>query len=117
MTTDEQPESRRIDLRDHQIKQLVEKLRPPVEIRKELDVGYSFDGKQLILFEIRPAWKNPEIIQELPFAKGRYIKSKGIWKIYWMRASGWYPYKPHEVKDVKKFFDIVKEDAYGCFFG
>jgi|SRR5688572_23879251 len=117
MQAKEQPVSKFIDLRDHQIKQLVEKLRPSVEIRKDLDIGYSFDGKDLILFEIRPKWNDRRVLIELPFAKGWYIKSKGIWKIYWKRANGWYPYDPHEVSNVKKFFDMVVEDKHGCFFG
>ncbi len=104
---------------DAKIKKLVESMRPPVHIRNELDIGYSFQNNTLELFEIRPRWdKKDELIQS-PFAKTKLIKSQGIWKIYWMRASGkWERYGPNsEVKDVSDFFEIVKEDKHTCFFG
>ena len=39
------------------IKSFVEALRPEdLEIRKELDYGYSYDSKIAEIFEIRPHW-------------------------------------------------------------
>lgn len=55
-----------------QLRSFVETLRSSdEEIRKQLDVGYSWDGQTALLFEIRPQWndstKQPEStnLQEL----------------------------------------------------
>lgn len=102
-----------------QIKKLVESIRPPVELRDELDIGYDFQQNTLELFEIRPKWDNKDEIIHSPIAKSRFIKVHGIWKVYWMRANGrWESYQPHpEVKSIDGFFALIQEDKYGCFFG
>ena len=59
-----------IDINESTIKKYVESLRPKdKEIRKQLDFGYSYDGKVAILHEIRPFWNNPKEIQNIEFAK------------------------------------------------
>ena len=41
-----------------QIKAFIEKLRPDdLEVRKKLDIGYTFVKQSLIVSEIRPGWK------------------------------------------------------------
>lgn len=54
-----------------------------------------------------------------PVVKARYIKSRKIWKLYWLRASGkWEAYEPQrEIKETDKMLKIIGEDAYGCFWG
>lgn len=37
----------------------LERTRPPVHIRNELDIGYRIDNHSVELFEIRPAFQNP----------------------------------------------------------
>jgi len=108
-----------IDFHEAIIKQKVEEMRPPVHIREELDIGYTFEKNTVELFEIRPRWDKRDEQIHSKFAKSRFIKSQGIWKIYWMRASGkWELYEPFpEVKDVGEFFAVVKEDKHSCFFG
>jgi hypothetical protein len=93
--------------------------RPPEHIRKDLDLGYriDMDNQQVIIFEIRPAYKNPSEIRELDFAKATFVKSRDLWRIYWKRASGWYPYTPEEMKTLKDFVKEVEEDPLGCFKG
>ena len=101
------------------IQQFIQEKRPPEEIRDKLDLGYSFENQVLIIFEIRPNWMNKKEKIQSPFAKSRFIKSRGIWKIYWRRASGkWELYAPNpEVKNISKVLQIIDEDAYGCFKG
>lgn len=108
-----------INLIEASIKKMIEEMRPPAHIRDDLDIGYSFQNNTLELFEIRPIWDNMKEKIQSPFSKTKYIKSKGIWRIYWMRASGkWELYEPDpEVKDISDFFVIVKEDKHACFFG
>ncbi|WP_246000875.1 DUF3024 domain-containing protein [Pontibacter diazotrophicus] len=104
---------------DRQMKKFLEKRRPVEEIRSQLDIGYTFQDNTVEIFEIRPQWDDKKVIRHHPIAKARYIMSKGIWKVYWMRASlKWASYEPHpEVKEIEQFIKLVDEDAFGCFFG
>ena len=109
-----------IDINESTIKKYVESLRPEnLEIRKQVDIGYSYDGKIVILFEIRPAWNNPEKMQQINFAKIRHYKSRKEWNLYWMRASGkWELYEPFpESSHLGKIIEIIKENKHGCFYG
>ena len=109
-----------IDINEATVKAFVEKLRPEdPEIRKQLDFGYSYDGKRFKLFEIRPVWTRPDEIQHLEFAKMRYYKSRSEWNLYWMRASGkWEAYEPYfSSSSLSEMLDIINEDEFGCFFG
>ena len=113
-------EGKKIDINDGKLKLFIEKLRPQdLEIRKEVDMGYSWDGRTAILFEIRPQWNKPENILQHEFAKIRYYKSRVEWNLYWMRASGkWEAYGPYPVAThLRKLLEIIKADNYGCFFG
>ena len=102
------------------INKYVESLRSDnLEIRKKLDFGFSYDGSVVILYEIRPVWNDTEKIQHIEFAKIRYFKSKQLWNLYWMRASGkWELYEPFpESTHLEQILDIIKEDTHYCFFG
>ena len=93
--------------------------RPPVHIRNELDIGYRHENQSIELFEIRPAYKDPSVIIEHSIAKATYVKQKGIWRIYWMRADQkWHRYEPvPEVGDLEEFLSVIEGDHYGCFYG
>lgn len=58
--------------------------RPPPEIRSKLGIGWRLEDQSLFIFEIRPVWNNPSEYKEYPFAKASFVKSQGIWKIYWL---------------------------------
>ncbi|MHA7056779.1 DUF3024 domain-containing protein [Aquimarina sp. M1] len=108
-----------IDFTEQQIKTFVESKRPIEEIRDQLDIGYSYDGRSAEILEIRPQWDDPSIIHKYPIAKATYTKSQKIWKIYWKRASGkWQSYEPQsEVTTIQDFLSIIEEDTHGCFWG
>ena len=93
--------------------------RPPAHIRAELDLGFRITGQSLELFDIRPNWRNPNEINELPFAKTTYVKKSNSWKIFWMRQDlKWHRYAPDpEVPRLEDFFAVVAEDANACFRG
>lgn len=99
--------------------QYVEKRRPPPHIRPELDIAYRISGQSVEVFEVRPVWKQPDEIGEHPVAKATYVKTQGIWKVYWMRADlKWHGYQPHpQVKHIEEFLALVDHDQYGCFWG
>ncbi len=109
-----------MNINEATIKNFVNSLRPKeLEIRNQLDYGYSYDGKVAILFEIRPVWNNPDKIQHLEFAKLRFIKTRNVWELYWMRGSGkWQRYAPFPKSALlDELISAIKEDSYGCFFG
>ncbi len=56
---------------------------------------------------------------EHPVAKATYVKTQGIWKVYWQRADlKWHGYEPDpEVETLQEFLAIVDRDEYACFFG
>jgi hypothetical protein len=104
---------------EKEIQAFIEEKRPPVEIRDKVDLDYSLDGLILDIFEIRPFWRDANQKIHSPIARAKFVKSRNIWKIYWMRASGkWELYEPApEVGALNDFFTIIKEDRHGCFWG
>ncbi|UNY97759.1 DUF3024 domain-containing protein [Zhouia spongiae] len=109
-----------LDINESTIKRFVASIRPEdLKIRKQLDYGYTYDGKTAILYAIRPVWNNPNEIQNIEFAKIRFYKSRKEWNLYWMRANGnWEIYEPFpKSSHLEKLIDVVKEDKHGCFFG
>jgi hypothetical protein len=97
----------------------VERHRPAPHIRHELDIGYRIAGQSVEIFEVRPAWKRPQEKIERPVAKATFVRSQGIWKIYWQRADlKWHSYeKVSAVSDLGAFVSAVEKDPYGCFWG
>ena len=109
----------REDILERQIKDFIERKRPPLEIRNKIDIGYSYKNNSLELFEIRPQWNDEKIIRQHRIAKAKYIKTKKIWKIYWLPSNlKWLAYKTNtEVKLISEVLSIIDEDAHGCFWG
>lgn len=97
----------------------LQKHRPPPHVRPELDLGYRIIGQSVELFEIRPRWDKPSEKRQYPFAKATYVRSTGIWKVYWQQADlKWHAYDPApQVGSLEKFLEIVAEDKHACFFG
>jgi hypothetical protein len=98
----------------------VESKRPPTHIRPELDFGFRLTGQSLEIFEVRPAWRGkPGETIENPVVKTTFVKSQGIWKIYWQRADlKWHRYGPNESADtLEGVLAVVERDEYGCFYG
>ena len=97
----------------------MERIRPPQNIQSKLDICYKIDNQSIILFEIRPAFRNPLQFIEIPFAKVTYVKTENIWKVYWMRSNKkWIQYEPRpRVKNLKAFIKLVDDDEYHCFKG
>lgn len=108
------------DLNESLVNDYIESIRPKdKEIRKQVDLGYSYDGKIFKLFEIRPAIDDPESISHFEFAKIRYYKSRGEWNLYWKRASGkWEAYEPNPIAThLEELLNVIEEDALSCFYG
>jgi hypothetical protein len=109
------------ELRKYQqiLDKFIEKIRPPENIRKELDISYKITNQSVEIYEIRPQYDNPKDILNIEIAKATYVKTQDIWKIFWMRSDlKWHGYEPNpEVDDLSDFLSIIDEDKYGCFWG
>lgn len=95
------------------------KRRPPVEIRDKLDLAHRIEGQSVVIFSIRPFWRDPGEKIEEPAAKATYVRKTNRWKIYWQRADlKWHAYPPHpEALFFDEFLAIVDEDEHCCFWG
>jgi hypothetical protein len=106
-----------LNIVEHYIKTWVEKNRPPVEVRNELDLTYDYNDGIFILSEIRELFDGAKI--KSPCAKATLVKKNNTWKLYWMRSNmKWYLFET-EV-ELNTIFDVLNEiekDEYGCFFG
>ncbi|MGY5354523.1 DUF3024 domain-containing protein [Wenyingzhuangia sp. IMCC45467] len=108
-----------IDFTEIQIREYIEEIRPPREIRKEVDLSYSYENNVVEIFEIRPKWDDIKVIENFPIARVKHVKSKNIWRIYWMDSNQkWIQYKPNfEEQHFSKVIEIIKKDEHGCFWG
>ena len=99
--------------------QYVESKRPPAHIRNELDISFRISNQSFEIFEIRPKWDDSSKKIEGSTAKATYVKSKNIWKLYWMRADlKWHSYQPFPTsKSLEKVLEVIEEDTHGCFWG
>ncbi len=97
----------------------MKKRRPPVEIRDRLDLAYRIEGQSVIIYDIRPFWRDPSHKIEGMVAKATYVRKSHRWKIYWQRADmKWHTYPPHpEAVFFEEFLAVVDGDENGCFWG
>jgi len=109
------------ELHQHEasIANYLERARPPEKIRSELDLGCRIENQSVVIFEIRPYWRDRSRILEIPVAKTTFIRKRGVWKVFWRRADlNWHGYEPAlYARSLDDFFSIVKEDRHACFFG
>lgn len=97
----------------------LERRRPPVHIRPELDIGIELKGQTVDIFEIRPDWQDEKAIMQTPVARMRFVRTEKLWKLYWMRRDlKWHAYEPsHAHKTLLSALKVVDTDALCCFFG
>ena len=101
------------------VEAFVEEHRPPEKVRSQVDLSYRIVGQSVLIFELRPAFRNPESIIEEMVAKTTYVRKAKTWRVYWQRADlKWHRYEPDpEVRSLDEFLALVEEDAYACFWG
>lgn len=107
----------------HLVKRLVEEFvartRPPEHLRGEVDLKYRISDQSVVIFLVRPAWRDRAAEIEERVAKATYVKRTGVWKVYWRGADlRWHGYTPKPVVDsFAEFLQLVDEDAWHCFWG
>lgn len=98
----------------------LERKRPPVAIRHEVDLAYRIEDQSVVLVEVRSAWLGPPgATTELPIAKATYVRKHDHWRVFWQRADlKWHRYDPERtVESIHAFLGLVERDEYACFFG
>lgn len=97
----------------------IEQKRPPAHIRDQLDISFRINGQNIEIFEIRPAFDDPQDKFEAPIAKATYVRSTEKYNIYWMKSDlKWHAYKPRpEVNTLEEFIHEIDADEYSCFWG
>lgn len=108
-----------INFSEVQIKKYIERIRPPEEVRDQVDISYWFQNDVIEIFEVRPKWDNHKEKINIPVARAKYIKSKKVWRIYWKNSKDkWIKYgaKP-EVEKFSDFIVILEKDENHCFWG
>ena len=104
---------------ENEAEAFVAKVRPPAHIRPHLDIGYRIENQAVLIFEIRPSFRDPGVKHEDPVAKATYGRKDDVWKVYWMRQDlKWHAYPPKPVVDsLGAFFAEVSADPNACFWG
>lgn len=104
---------------ERHLAEFLKRRRPPPHTRDELDLGYELVNQSVELFEIRPDWRDRTKTTHTPVAKATYVRSRDLWRIYWMRRDlRWHSYTPQPaVSNIDEFLNVVDADEYACFFG
>lgn len=93
--------------------------RPDPSMRDRIREGQRLSGYTIELFYVRPAYLRPGEFTESEIAKLQFVRSRGVWKIFWKRADlKWHGYQPcPEVPTLAAALRVIDEDGYCCFFG
>ncbi len=106
-----------LELIDNVVGGLCRKLNKPVI--EELSIEFRIEKHDVVIFERRPAYNQPNETVEIPVAKLKYNRTKDEWQLYWMRADlKWHNYQPlSSSANLKGLVNEVHADPYGCFWG
>ncbi len=93
--------------------------RPPAHIRKEVDLDFRLSGHSIEIFEVRPVWLRDGEAQEIPIAKATFVKTRGVWQLYWQRRDlKWHSYEPlPSVITIEEVVAEIDADPCACFWG
>jgi hypothetical protein len=97
----------------------ISKRRPRPAIRDKLDYRADIDGVNVTIVAVRPAYKDATRLVDEPVARTRWIGTRQVWRLYWMRADlKWHRYEPFpESPRIAAVLSEVDSDPHGCFFG
>ncbi|MEK6775907.1 MAG: DUF3024 domain-containing protein [bacterium] len=67
--------------------------RIPVHLKDQLSLEYRVKGHEVVVYERRPYWSDPNEITETPVAKMKFLRTTNEWRLYWMRRDlKWHGY-------------------------
>ena len=89
------------------------------ELADELRLVYETSGQSVVISEERPDWRDPTERMRTPVAKLRFVRTTGLWTLYWTRADlKWHAYEPARPSaNLAALVDVVDADEYCAFFG
>jgi hypothetical protein len=98
---------------------LIASRRPPLQLRKEVDVDFRLSGHSIEIFEVRPVWQRVGETHEIPVAKATFVRTRGVWQIYWQRRDlKWHSYEPFpSARTIEEVVAEIDADPCGCFWG
>jgi len=100
------------------VRAFLDKRRPPPTVRAKLDYGFRFHKQSVELIELRSRMLKRPGKPEHAFAKATFVKSRGVWEVFWMRGNlKWHRYDPPDAKTLEDFLALVRADTQRCFFG
>lgn len=93
--------------------------RPALHVRDQIREGQRFMDQAIELFFVRPAFNRPGTHIEESIAKVQFVRTQGVWRIFWKRAdSEWHGYTPcSKAKSLAAALRVIDEDVHSCFFG
>ena len=93
--------------------------RSPAELRDKVRMDYRVSRHEVLLYETRPAFRDPTRWVEHSIAKLRFVRTAGEWRLFWQRASlKWQSYEPlASSRDIGQLVAEVDNDPFRCFFG
>jgi len=102
-----------------QLENFINKIRPNESLRDKLDITYKIIDQSVIVYEIWPHFRDKSQKIKVDIAKATYVRTRTIWKIFWLRADlKWHTYEPTpSATKIKHFLDIIKENKLYCFCG
>ncbi len=97
----------------------LEKRRPPLEARDQLDFRADITGADVFIIEERSSYREPGKKLERPIAKASWVTARSRWRLYWMRPNlKWESYAPlPDAATLDELLEEVHRDPLGCFFG
>jgi hypothetical protein len=89
------------------------------ELADQLRFVYEVERQSVIIFVERPDWRDPSKRIRNPAAKFRFVRTTGLWTLYWMRADlRWHAYRPaRPTAKLATLVGVVDRDQYCAFFG
>ena len=89
------------------------------DLADQLRLDYEIDGQSVVVFEERPDWRDATQCMRTPVAKLRFVRTTGLWTLYWRRADlKWHRYQPAgPTVDLGAMVEIIDRDEYCAFFG
>lgn len=89
------------------------------ELADQLRLDYEIDGQNVLLFEERPDWRDATKRMRTPVAKLRFVRTTGLWTLYWLRADlRWHRYDPAPpTADLATLIEVIDRDQNCAFFG
>jgi hypothetical protein len=83
----------------------------------QLRLDFEIARQSVVLFEERPYWRGAALGTRSPYAKLRYVRTTGLWTLYWRADLKWHAYRPAPpTTDLAALVEVVEQDEYGAFF-